>query len=187
MGNIKVNVVRKFKSDIEVKEHENFGIISIRHKIKGSLSKKKLTDIIGSKLPKTNEILFLKKGFLAWMSNDEMWFIFSKSVPKTTTNVLTNEIQILNGLTVDISDSRIVFSLRGVLWRNVLAKGSPANLSENSLKSGIIRRTRLGLVPVAIWCQDKENAFVICNRSVRDYVFNWLETASLRGSVPAFH
>ena len=41
MGDIKVNVVRKFKSDIEVKEHEDFGIISIRHKIKGSLSKKK--------------------------------------------------------------------------------------------------------------------------------------------------
>ena len=44
MGNIKVNVVRKFKSDIEVKEHEDFGIISIRYKIKGSLSKKNLTE-----------------------------------------------------------------------------------------------------------------------------------------------
>ena len=106
MGNIKVNVVRKFKSDIEVKEYEDFGIISIRHKIKGSLSKKNLTDIIGSKLPKTNEILFLEKGCLAWMSNDEMWFIFSKSEPKKTINVLNNEIQMLNGLTVDISDSR---------------------------------------------------------------------------------
>ena len=90
MGDIKVNVVRKLKRDIEVKEHENFGIISIRHKIKGSLSEKNLTDIIGSKLPKTNEIFFLKKGYLAWMSNDEMWFIFSKGEPKKTINVLTS-------------------------------------------------------------------------------------------------
>ncbi len=188
MKNIKVSLIRKLQGAIEIKEHGDLGIISIRYGgNKGVFHKVNSIRLMGSELPTNNEIIFLDRRALAWMSNDEIWVITSKNEVKKTIGSLASEIKILNGLLVDISATRVMFSLKGNLWRDVIAKGCPADISDRSLASGIIRRTRLGLVPVAVWCQDEENAFIVCNRSVREYVFDWLENASFPNSVPEFH
>ena len=182
-----MNVVRKVNGDVEIKEYDNFGIISIRFLMKEYLKKGNSVSILGSKLPAVNEIIFSKNCGLAWMSKDELWCISKKTDLKKIFNLLDNEIRAINGISVDISASRTIFSLSGNLWRDVLAKGCPADISFRSLSPGMIRRTRLGLVPVAIWCQSIENVFIVCNRSVREYVFSWLENASIKDSAPLFH
>ena len=187
MLKINKNFVRRIEGNIKIKEHEHCGIISIRYRQKSDLFNSKLQKLIGSTIPVTNEILFSKDKYLAWMSTDELWLLSEVKIKDRLLNKLSITDRTLeNIVSIDLSSSRTLFSLNGVNWRNIIAKGSPADVSKNALKPGNIRRTRLGLVSVAFFCIDPENAILICNRSVRDYVFIWLEAASKDGSVPNF-
>ena len=179
--------VRKINGKVNIMEHDDCGIISIRYRQKMELSNSKLQRLIGSSLPASNKILFLKDRYLAWMSIDELWLLSEIEIKDKIFNKLsTTEYSFEKIVSIDLSASRTLFSLNGEKWRNIFAKGSPADVSKNAFKPGNIRRTRLGLVPVAFFCMDTENAVLICNRSVRDYVFKWLEIASKDGTVPHF-
>ena len=181
------NFVRKIEGNVKIMEHTDWGIISIRYRKKRDLSNIRLQKVIGTAIPTTNEILFLKDGSLAWMSTDELWFLANiETKDKIFKKLFKNDHTVENILPIDISASRTFFSLNGTQWRNVIAKGSPADVSKNVFKPGNIRRTRLGLVAVAFFCIDSETAILICNRSVKDYVFDWLEAAAKDGSIPNY-
>jgi len=172
---------------MEIKEENNIGIISIRYHSKDDLGDNKTLGLRGLEIPKPNQILVSDKGALAWMSTDEFWFIVKKNQVKKTLKDLLKEYDNKNSIAIDISASRSVLSIKGALWRNVIAKGCPADLSDSSFRPGNIRRTRLGLVSVAIWCQNIDHAFVVCNRSVKDYLLDWVGSASLEGTIPEFY
>ena len=172
---------------MEIKEENNIGIISIRYHSKDDLGDNKTLGLRGFKIPKINQISFSDKGALAWMSTDECWLIVKKNQVKKTVKDLQKEYENKNSIAIDMSASRSVLSIKGALWRNVIAKGCPADLSDSSLRPGNIRRTRLGLVSVAIWCQNIDHAFVVCNRSVKDYLLDWIGSASLEGTIPKFY
>lgn len=182
-----LKVIRKSINDIEVKEHDDFGILSIRYFLTSLPSEKSLLRTTGSKMPSRNQILFSRMGGLAWMSTDELWFITEKKDVESTLDLVKNSTKSRFKILVDISCSRVIFSLFGRGWRDTLSKGCPADLSDKGLKPGDIRRTRLGHLPVAIWCANPETAFVVCNRSVRDYLFDWLDRASIDGSSPNYY
>ena len=181
------NFVRKIEGNVKIMEHNDWGIISIRYRKKKDLSNNKLQKVIGTVIPTTNEILFLKDSSLAWMSTDELWFLANiETKDKIFKKLFKNHPTVENIMPIDISASRTFFSLNGKQWRNIIAKGSPSDVSKNVLKPGNIRRTRLGLVAVAFFCVDRETAILICNRSVKDYVFDWFEAASKDGSIPNY-
>ena len=181
------NLARKIEGNVTIIEYNDYGIISIRYRQKKVLSNSKIQKLLGTSIPAPNEVIFLKDSFLAWMSTDELWLLTNTKLKDKIFRRLSKTAQPLeNIVSIDLSASRTLFSLNGVMWRNILAKGSPVDVSKNALKPGNIRRTRLGLVPVAFFCIDAENAILISNRSVRDYVFNWLEQASKDGSTPDY-
>ena len=88
--------------------------------------------------------ILLKDRYLAWMSTDELWFLSEVKIKDRLLNKLSITDRTLeNIVSIDLSASRTLFSLNGANWRNVIAKGSPVDVSKNALKPGNIRRTRL--------------------------------------------
>ena len=88
---------------------------------------------------------------------------------------------------MNVSDARAVFDLSGDVIRDVLAKGSPADMSVDALPLGEVRRTRIGQLAVAFWFTDAQNAQLVCFRSVGGHIMRWLENASEIGSEVGFH
>ena len=56
-----------------------------------------------------------------------------------------------HSLAVNVSDARSIFTLMGKGVREVIAKGSPADMSVEGLPLGEMRRSRLGQIAVAFW------------------------------------
>ena len=77
-----------------------------------------------------------------------------------------------------MSDSRCCFKLQGKGWREVLAKGSPADVSKESFSLGVLRRTRIDNVAVAFWMVNLNDIRVMCMRSFGDFLEDWFENAA---------
>ena len=86
-----------------------------------------------------------------------------------------------------MSDARAVYDLSGKAIRDVLAKGSPADMSADALPVGEVRRTRIAQLAVAFWLTDDNTARLVCFRSVAGYIRDWLENASEKGTEVGFH
>ena len=117
---------------------------------------------------------------------------FKTCVPLLTppSKIISNLNKSLTGthsLVVDVSDARSVFSLDGTAIRDVLSKGSPANMSIDALPLGEVRRTRIAQLAVAFWFTDEMNCQLICFRSVGGYIMDWLKNASEPGAEVNFH
>lgn len=117
------------------------------------------------------------KGLL-WMSPDELLVLCAYSDVPGTVSSLTEALSGHHALVANVSDARAVFRVSGGNLREVLAKLAPADLSPEGLPVGEVKRTRMAQVAAAFWLESEDEARVICFRSVADYVFNLLKTAS---------
>ena len=79
-----------------------------------------------------------------------------------------------------MSDSRRCFRLVGEGWREVLSKGTPANLDPEVLGVGGFRRTQIANVAIAVWVADPQEAYIFSMHSVGDFIFDWLKVANLK-------
>ena len=87
-------------------------------------------------------------------------------------------------LAVNVSDARSAMRVtgEGARIRECLAKLTPADLRTSALPVGQVRRTRLAQVAAAFWFASDGEAFVICFRSVADYVFGLVSEAAAPGA-----
>ena len=121
------------------------------------------------------------------MSPDELLIIIEyKDVSKVISS-LNNILSGSHSLVVDVSDARAVFALTGNAIRDVLSKGTPADLSKDVLPIGEVRRSRIAQLAVAFWFTDEISCQLICFRSVGGYIMEWLKNASENGSEVNFH
>jgi len=60
------------------------------------------------------------------------------------------------------------------------------DLSHDSFKPGMFRRTRMAQAAVAFWMVDQETFQVVCFRSNAKYVFDLLKVAAQNGSEVGF-
>lgn len=119
-----------------------------------------------------------------WMSPDEALVLCSyKDAPAKSAEIAA-ALTGLHHLVVNVSDARALIRLTGSdgALRETLAKLSPADLAPGGLPIGEVRRTRLAQVAAAFWFASTDEAYVICFRSVADYVFGLLSTAAENGS-----
>ena len=82
--------------------------------------------------------------------------------------------------------SRTVFSIKGSLWRELLAKGTPIDLCPNKFTSTSFRRTRLGQVSTAFWMVKTDQIYIVCGRSFKEFFFKWLCNAANEKSITKF-
>ena len=80
-------------------------------------------------------------------------------------------------LVANVSDARAMFTLKGDRAREILAKLSPADVTEAGFGPGQMRRSRMAQVAAAFWITADGTVNVVCFRSVGAYVFDLLKSS----------
>jgi len=176
-----------FKGSISVQDAGLQGMITLRGDLSSDTLMQAVKTITGANVPEIGKINSGKKGSAAWMSPDELLLLVDHAEADAVVAKLDKALSGTHMLALNVSDARAIFTLTGPAIRDVLAKGTPANLSETAFHIGDIRRSRLGQVAVAFWLSTDNVASVVCFRSVGEHVFNWLKSAAQKGTTPKFY
>ena len=180
--------VRKYNSkDILIKELGGVWMLTVR----GDLSKQRFQTAIaktcGLRIPQPLKVNSSKNLSLAWMSPDELLiFTYSEVFHEKIKKGLDSSLKGMHSLILDVSGARNLFMVEGILWRELLAKGSPVDLRKSVFTEKAFRRTRLGQVSVAFWMASDNSAYIICGRSYSDFFYDWLCNAASDGSLTKF-
>ena len=162
------------------------GMITLRGDLASEKMAKAVKSAVGLGMPAGRGIKTGSKGGVAWMSPDELLLFCDYEAADATVAKLEKALTGEHFLAVNVSDARASFSISGAAAREVIAKGSPADLSPEGLKVGEIRRSRLGQVAVAFWLTDETTIELVCFRSVGAFVYKWLCVAAQDDSLPEY-
>lgn len=170
-------------ASVTVKDMGAQGMVTVR----GDLGDEALAGVVkkitGATMPAQREIRRGKSGAVAWMSPDELLLLLPEGKAAAAVAEIETALAGKHHLAVDVSDARALFAIEGPWAREVIAKCSPADLHPDSLPEGEIRRSRLGQVAGAFWCEGGDSWRVIVFRSVRQYAQALLERSAADGSV----
>jgi sarcosine oxidase subunit gamma len=172
---------------ITVSDAGLMGMITLRGDLSSAGMAKALKAATGAAMPAMRQITSGKSGAAAWMSSDELLLMVDYADVDAVIAKITKSLGAEHHLAVNVSDARAVFDLSGDAIRDVLAKGSPADMSTDALPINEVRRTRIGQLAVAFWLADDTTARLVCFRSVAGHIMTWLENASEAGSEVGFH
>ncbi len=171
--------------EIEISQPDFTGMVTLRADLANSETIINIERIIGLKLPEKRKLIGDLSHGMAWMSPDEL-LVFCADPAAMAAQLNAG----LSGafLVADVSHARAVFLLQGDGVREVLAKGAPVDLSPEVFLPDDFRRTRMGQVAVAFWMsgQSPDSFGLICFASVQEFMFDWLVTASKKGSLPHY-
>ncbi|MCP5074194.1 MAG: hypothetical protein GY947_13010 [Rhodobacteraceae bacterium] len=171
---------------VEVRDAGLKGMITLRGDMGSAPVAKAVKSAVGMAMPDQRGIKSGSKGAVAWMSPDELLLFCEYDGADALVAKLEKSLKDEHFLAVNVSDARASFALTGAGVREVIAKGSPADLSPDGLPLGEIRRSRLGQVAVAFWLSDAETMELVCFRSVGAFVYKWLCTAAKDDSLPGY-
>ncbi len=169
-----------------MREVSHVGMILLRSDLSSEELATWLTSQFKVDVPGIGELAEHGSCAVAWMSPDELLLITPDSAVDSTLFSVQSGLADVHHLAVDVSAMRIVFEICGDKFRDVLAKGTPANVAPESFLAGQMRRSRLGQVQAAFWLRDEETVWIICRRSEAGYLRNWLHSATLEGSAPNY-
>ena len=163
------------------------GMISVRTDLFDKNCQNIIKDVLKMNVPKKLEFTSNKNLYLAWMSPNELLLISKNlnEVIKLKTSI-EDSLKGIESLVLDVSSSRTVFSIKGSLWRELLAKGTPINLYPNKFTFSSFRRTRLGQVSTAFWMVKTDQIYILCGRSFKEFFFKWLCNAANEKSITKF-
>ena len=178
MSNVTAINGAKIDGVIAVRDAGLTGMITLRADLKNKKLPAAVKAATGTALPKQNGIAMGKKGAAAWMSPDELLLLCDYVQVDAQVTKLEKALKGTHFMAVNVSDARQIFHLKGKAIRDILAKGTPADLRPSALPVGEMRRSRLGQIAVAFWFVSEEEAYLICFRSVANYVQKWFETVT---------
>ena len=167
------------ESNVSIEEVTNFGMVIVKGHLLNNKVRVIIESISGTQCPQIGKISYGKKMSVGWMSTDEYAIFGESSDAIKLVGRVGSKLKNYNHLCLNMSDSRRCFHLKGKGWREVLSKGTPANLSPKAFGKGELRRTRIANVAVAIWSFNETEAFIISMTSVGDFILEWLINASL--------
>lgn len=162
------------------------GMITLRGDLSAPAVQEVSTRATGCEMPGQRRITHSDGNALAWMSPDELLLVVPYASAEATVAEVASALAGTHHLVANVSDARQLITLDGPGLRDVLAKGSPADLRPGSFPVGEIRRTRLGQVACAVWLSTPTRAQLVCFRSVAPFVFEWLAETSKEGSLPGY-
>ena len=167
---------------VTVAEAPRTGMITIRCDL--GASGPAVAKAAGVALPEPLRVTRSGDRALLWMSPDELLLLSPPEDVADLTSALETALGGDHHLVADVTDARIRVTLSGTGWREVLAKGSPVDLSPGAFPAGVIRRTRLGQIAVAIWSEAEGSADVLAFRSQSAFLVQWLTNAARPGTLP---
>jgi sarcosine oxidase subunit gamma len=140
-------------------------------------------EVAGVDVPGVNRVAMNGDRGAVWMSPDELLVMVPYVEAGAAVAALDAALASVHHLAVDVSDARAVMRLEGAGAREVLGKLSPADLTPAAFGPGQVRRSRLGQVAAAFWCEAEDRWTVVCFRSVGDYAFKLLAQSAADGAV----
>ena len=172
---------------ISITESAPRGMITLRGDLESAKLKKAVKAVAGCTVPAQRRAETKGECTVTWMSPDELLIMLPYEGVSAALEELTKGLKGEHHLAVDVSDARSLFKLEGDAIHEVLAKLAPIDLHPDSFGADDFRRTRLAQVPAAFWMAEDGIFWVVCFRSVAQYVFDLLANAAAeKGEVGVF-
>ena len=167
---------------VEVRKLDQTGMITIRGEV-ASPKMQTAMKLIGGSVPGKCEISGGPNLLAGWMAPDEILVMLPADQVRDATDKLESALQGEHFLCVDVSDMRTCVEISGRGSRDLLAKGTPADVSPEAFRIGQFRRTLFAQIQAAFWLVGEQTARLLCRRSEADHLLAWLqEMAPTEGS-----
>ncbi|AML52306.1 sarcosine oxidase subunit gamma [Falsihalocynthiibacter arcticus] len=173
---------------VTVREMALQGMLTVRADLSSKVVKAAVKALTQVAIPKPRRVSISKGAGVAWMSPDELLILLPYTKAVEASVALDKALAGTHALVENVSDARAVFTVSGPDARDVLAKLSPVDLSDDNFAKGEIRRSRLAQIPAAFWMSGDASArheemTIVVFRSVAKYAFDVLSNASSGGPV----
>jgi sarcosine oxidase subunit gamma len=173
-----------FDGAVRVEDAGVKGMITVRGDLSSAKMAKAVKAAVGLAMPDMRGVGVGAKGGVAWMSPDELMVFCEYADVDAIVAKLEKALKGEHFLAVNVSDARSMFTLTGEGVREVIAKGSPADMSVEGLPLGEMRRSRLGQIAVAFWLTEEGKLELVCFRSVGQFVYEWLCNGAVKETLP---
>ena len=154
--------------------------IRVDHRDKRSLNVIKKN--IEVKLPSIQNAIERNGLTLCWVSNDEYLLLNQKKENDTWLEEFQKQMNLTTGVAENTTDLRVWFLIKGERALDILRKGVPLDLSKSKISEGSFLRTRLGEIQINILIKSLNEILVSVLRSHRDYMVDWFEVCTMRGT-----
>jgi sarcosine oxidase subunit gamma len=154
------------------------GMIAVKGDLSNDALRTAACEAAGCDFPESGEARVSDGQSVLWMAPDEVLLLIDLDRRGEALAHLQTMAAGMHVLVEDVSDMRACFVLESAAVRDVLARVTPADVSQLGLPAGVVRRTRVGQVAAAIWLPEEGRAELLCFRSVSDYVAELLAEAA---------
>ena len=154
--------------------------IRVDHRDKKSLNVIKKN--IEVKLPSIQNATERNGLTLCWVSNDEYLLLNEKKENDKLLNELQKQMNLTTGVAENTTDLRVWFLIKGERALDILRKGVPLDLGKSKISERSFLRTRLGEIQINILIKSSNEILVSVLRSHRDYMVDWFEVCTKRGT-----
>lgn len=137
---------------------------------------------IGIKLPSVQKAIEKNKLTLCWISNDEYLLLSEKKENEGLLNQFQKQMNLTTGVAENTTDLRSWFLIKGNRSVDILRKGVPLDLGKLEKAEKHFFRTRLGEIQINILIKSSNEILVSVLRSHRDYMVDWFEVCTKRGT-----
>ena len=117
-----------------------------------------------------------------WLSTDQWLVTCTRPRAETLVKELTEALQGIHSLAVNVSDMRAVIRLEGERVREVVMKGSTLDLMDGSYVPGTVRRMRFAEIAALLSIVEDTVIEIYVFRSYADYAWEFLRKAARKGS-----
>ncbi|MHA1527741.1 MAG: sarcosine oxidase subunit gamma [Alphaproteobacteria bacterium] len=167
---------------IRIEDRGPVGQVTLRGDLSSAALKKAVKAGVGVDVPGPLQAAFDGGKGAVWMSPDELLLFTAYDQAEALMAALGAALVGEHHMAIDVSDARAVIALTGAGVAEVLAKGTPVDLSEAAFPAGTARRTHIGGVAVGFWRKEGHEWEIVCFSSFAQYLFDWLVQSSVEGS-----
>ena len=154
--------------------------IRVDHRDKKSLNVLKKN--IEVKLPSIQNAIERNGLTLCWVSNDEYLLLNQKKENDTLLKEFQKQMNLTTGVAENTTDLRVWFLIKGERALDILRKGVPLDLGKSKISERSFLRTRLGEIQINILIKALDEILVSVLRSHKDYMIDWFESCTKRGT-----
>ena len=137
---------------------------------------------IGIELPSAQKALERNGLTLCCVSNDEYLLLSEKKENARLLNEFEKQMNLTTGVAENTSDLRVWFLIKGNQALDILKKGVPIDLEKLQISKSNFLRTKLGEIQINILFKSSDEILISVLRSHKDYMIDWFEVCTKRGT-----
>ena len=137
---------------------------------------------IAIELPSVQKALERNGLTLCCVSDDEYLLLNERKQNESLLNKFEKQMNLTTGVAENTSDLRVWFLIKGDQALNALKKGVPIDLEKLQISETNFLRTKLGEIQINILFKSYNEILVSVLRSHKDYMIDWFEVCTKRGT-----